>query len=53
MILFFLVGTIKGSKVDVGGCIVDGDIVVIGPEDAGKGEELDGSKLDQTTEVKR
>ena len=38
MILFFLVGAVKGSKIDVGGCIVDVDIVVIGPEYAGKRE---------------
>ena len=35
-VLFLLIDTIEGSKVYVGGRLVDVDIVMIGSEDAGK-----------------
>ena len=34
--LFLLIDTIEGGKVDIGGRLVDVDIVMIGSEDAGK-----------------
>jgi len=42
-VLFLLVDAVEGSKVDVGGRIVDIDVVVIGSEDAGSQTELAGT----------
>ena len=36
--LLLLVDTVKRGKVDVRGRLVDVDVVVLGPEDAGKGK---------------
>ena len=50
-----MVDTVEGSKIEVGRGIVDVGIVLAGPEDAGKREELVGHpvKLKLTPEVKR
>ena len=40
LVLFLLVDAIKGSKVDVGGRLVNVHIVVTGPEDARNEKEL-------------
>ena len=39
-ILLCLADTVEGRKIEVGGGTVDVDVVVTGPEDAGKREEL-------------
>lgn len=35
MILFLLIDAIEGSEVDIGGCLVDVDVVVTSTKDAG------------------
>ena len=43
VILFLLVDTVEGRKIDVRGRLVDIDVVVTGSEDAGKRKELAGA----------